>query len=384
MRCPECGSDRIQRDGHRYLKDGSDIQRYLCKVCAYRFSDPKVPQLRTSKGLKDIYNNTGNRQICVQKENSKNLASTAKTKIAGDLKKLPQEAKGLTAQFLAYLEKEGYSEETQYPNHIKRLAKRGADLLNPESVKAVIGKQKVKDGMKLQYVYAYAAFAKMLKIKWKPPKYKQEEIIPFIPDEAELDCLIAACRSKRMAAYLQCLKETFGDPSEVLRIQWIDINKNIVKINHPVKGHLPRQLKVSNKLLSMLNSLPKKSDRVFPCKYHNVYCSYNRMRKRTAELQKNPRLLKIELRTFRHWGGTMIAHYSNGNVLLVKKMLGHKRIENTMKYIGMIDFKDDEFEVATATTIEEEKKLLTNGFDFIRETNGICLYRRPKRFSKYA
>jgi hypothetical protein len=65
-------------------------------------------------------------------------------------------------------------------------------------------------------------------------------------------------------------------------------------------------------------------------------------------------------------------------------MLGHKRIENTMKYIGMIDFKDDEFEVATATTIEEEKKLLTNGFDFIRETNGICLYRRPKRFSKYA
>ena len=52
----------------------------------------------------------------------------------------------------------------------------------------------------------------------------------------------------------------------------------------------------------------------------------------------------------------MIAHYTNGNVLTVKKLLGHKRIENTMKYIGIIDFKDYKFEVTTATTIEEAKK----------------------------
>jgi hypothetical protein len=30
----------------------------------------------------------------------------------------------------------------------------------------------------------------------------------------------------------------------------------------------------------------------------------------------------------------MIAHYTNGNVLTVKKLLGHKRVENSMKYIG--------------------------------------------------
>jgi hypothetical protein len=35
------------------------------------------------------------------------------------------------------------------------------------------------------------------------PVYRQEEIIPFIPEEAELDQLIAAAHSKRMAAYLQ-------------------------------------------------------------------------------------------------------------------------------------------------------------------------------------
>jgi hypothetical protein len=34
----------------------------------------------------------------------------------------------------------------------------------------------------------------------------------------------------------------------------------------------------------------------------------------------------------------------------VKKLLGHKQIRNTMKYIVMIHFKDDEFDTATATT----------------------------------
>ena len=80
----------------------------------------------------------------------------------------------------------------------------------------------------------------------------------------------------------------------------------------------------------------------------------------------------------------MIAHYTNGNALTVKKLLGHKRIENSMKYIGMIDFKDDKFEVATATTVDEAKKLLTAGFDYVTEKSGIMLFRRPKRFSKYA
>ena len=79
----------------------------------------------------------------------------------------------------------------------------------------------------------------------------------------------------------------------------------------------------------------------------------------------------------------MIAHYTNGNVLTVKRLLGHKRIENTMKYIGLIHFKDSQFEVTTASTIEEAKQVLTAGFDYVAEKNGIMLFRRPKRFSKY-
>lgn len=53
----------------------------------------------------------------------------------------------------------------------------------------------------------------------------------------------------------------------------------------------------------------------------------------------------------------MIAHYTNGNVLTVKRMLRHKRVENTMKYICTIHFDDKNFEVATASTPEEVKQL---------------------------
>ena len=62
----------------------------------------------------------------------------------------------------------------------------------------------------------------------------------------------------------------------------------------------------------------------------------------------------------------------------MKKLLGHKRIENTMKYIGMIHFKDDEFDVTTATTVEEAKQVLSAGFDYVTEKDGIMLFRSQK------
>ena len=55
-----------------------------------------------------------------------------------------------------------------------------------------------------------------------------------------------------------------------------------------------------------------------------------------------------------------------------------------MKYIGPLNFKDDQFEVTTATTVEEAKTILGAGFDYVTEKSGILLFRRPKRFSKYA
>jgi integrase len=381
--CPDCTSQRLYKDGVRKTISG-DVQRFLCRDCGLRFSErgtQKPPQKKSKQSL----NNHGvilstYRLSAILQEAKKMDHATELKAVVGEISQTQQDAKGLVIQFMAYLEKEGYCKDTKYAYYLGMLAKRGANLLDPENVKTVIGKQPVKDGTKIQWVAAYTVFATMLKITWKPPRYRQEEILPFIPDEKELDQLISFCRSKRMATYLQCLKETWADPGEALGLRWIDITGNIITINKPVKGHLPRQLQVSNKLLAMINALPKKSERIFPMTYRSLYGSYKYMRKRAATIQQNPRLLSIELRSFRHWGGTMLAHYTNGNVLKVKEKLGHKSILSTMKYIRLLHFENSEFEVATATTVDEAKQIISAGYDYITEKQGIMLFRRPKRF----
>ncbi len=51
-----------------------------------------------------------------------------------------------------------------------------------------------------------------------------------------------------------------------------------------------------------------------------------------------------------------------------------------MKYTQLIQSKDSEYEVATATTIEEAKPIIAAGFEFVLEKNGILMFRKPKRF----
>ena len=66
--------------------------------------------------------------------------------------------------------------------------------------------------------YAYDAFCKMQGIKWNMPKYRQGETTLYIHNEKDLDLLISTA-SRRMATYLQCLKETYADPGEILRLE---------------------------------------------------------------------------------------------------------------------------------------------------------------------
>jgi len=382
LACPECGSERLYKAGLRYLACGETVQRWLCRSCGYRFSEP--PRDARGKLLKSVQDNTSNRQLCAILGSAKKLDTATETKtVAGEGKIDKQTAKGLLLQYELWLSKEGYGEKCRYKDCIRMLLNSGADAFNPENVKEIIGKKKWKNGTKMQADYAYDALTKMLKIQWAPPTYKQEETLPFIPDEKELDSLILGAKSKKMSAYLQTLKETMGDPSEALRLRWIDINGNVITINKPVKNHYPRSIPVSNSLIAMLNTLPKNSERIFPTCYANIYSNFRALRKTVARNRNNPRILKISLNTFRHWGATMLYHQTR-DILLVKKLLGHKKIENTMKYTQLIQFKDNEFEVATATTVEEAASLGEAGFQKFDEFNGIHLYRKPKRFVNLA
>jgi len=73
-------------------------------------------------------------------------------------------------------------------------------------------------------------------------------------------------------------------------------------------------------------------------------------------------------------------YHRTNNILHVKALLGHKQLRNTEIYTHLIDFEGDEWHVAAAQNLEEEKKLIETGFDFVRysERDEIAIYRKRK------
>jgi hypothetical protein len=119
----------------------------------------------------------------------------------------PATVKGKLVEFALWLSKQGYDEDVVKWRSLvmKRLIDLGANLWNPETVKEVLAKQKSwSDSYKMVLVYAYENFLKMEGLSWNRPKYKQCEVFPFIPTEAELDQVIAAC-GKKIGTFLQGL-----------------------------------------------------------------------------------------------------------------------------------------------------------------------------------
>ena len=323
------------------------------------------------------------RQLSAILEEAKKLDSATETKtVAGERNKAKEEITGKIVEYLWHLRKEGRKPITILSRRkdLIRLQKHEANLLNPESVKEVIANEKVSQNTKNHYVTSYDGFAKWLGINWKAPKYKFERKIPWLPTEAQLDQLIAGCKP-RLATFLQILKETMARAGEAWALKWTDLNGNILNINAPEKGSKPRQFKISNKLVSMINALPNKDERIFGpyTSLANFRTNYIKRRKKLSRTLAEPRIAKITFHTFRHWGATILFHKTK-NIIYVQQKLGHRCIENTMVYTQLINFESDEWHVAHAKTMAEEDKLIEAGFDFVRynETEQVAIYRKRK------
>jgi integrase len=422
--CPECGyKGPFYKDGLRHLPNG-DLQRWLCRSCGYRFSESnqqiqvfrKVHGLKPSSDLtearvserdfsiekvfnngsftfgKDVrshnltnlgkgsntflsYYSNGNYAL----KDAKKLSATETKTVAG---KSQQDIQGQIVTYLWYLTKEGRKPLTIVARRkaLLRLVKHGANLYDPEQVKDVIARETVSTNTKLHYVTAYDGFLKWLNIPWKAPKYKFERKLPWLPTEAELDQLIAGFKRKT-ATFLQVAKETYARAGEIWTLKWIDLNGNILTVNLAEKGSNPRQFKISEKLVSMLNALPHKDQRIFgpTVSLANFRTGFMRKRKGIAQTLANPRLNKITFHTFRHWGATMLFAKTK-NILYVKQQLGHRCIENTMVYTQLINFENDEWHVGHAKTLDEEDKFIQAGFEFVRydQNESVSIYRKRK------
>ena len=401
--CPECGSQRTWKDGIRYTNLG-EVQRYVCRDCGYRFSETSLNGSDDPEGVQNIHRlalNTPsdllfNRQICVtQPKGTKNLApknmrgktmttiqEANPSALQQPQKPTPSNMKTKIVEYSFWMLKEGYAESTiiSRTKLLKIMVKRGANLFDPESVKAVIANQKSwSEGRKANAVDAYTSFLIMSGGKWDPPRYKRIRKLPFIPTEAEVDQLIAGCGPKT-ATLLQLLKETGMRIGEAWRLQWteVDMVSNTVRVT-PEKGSNPRIFKLSGKLMAMLDAVHRrtKNNRVFSKSLKSQRRSFEKQRRNLARKLKNPRIREITFHTFRHFKATMEYHKTK-DILHVMQMLGHKNIKNTLIYTQLVDFQDDDYISKVAKTVEEACQLVEAGFEYVCEMDNVKIFKRRK------
>ncbi|MCS7114452.1 MAG: tyrosine-type recombinase/integrase, partial [Candidatus Bathyarchaeota archaeon] len=265
----------------------------------------------------------------VEKENEKRAAGATTNQ---------SDIQNKIVEFLWWMKRQGYADATirLFNSALRTLRNRGANLFDPESVKDAVAKQTWSDSRKANVIKAYDLFAKYCGLAWIKPKLPRpiRKIPSYLPTEAEIDTLIAAS-PKKLAAFLQLLKETAMRCGEAMRIKWTDIDfeKQIITLNEPEKGSEPRIWKVSSKLIGMLNTLPRKSLRVFgDGPINSLKTTYLKLRKRLAHKLQNQKLLQINFHTIRHWKATMEYHRTK-DILYVKNFLGHREVRNTEIYI---------------------------------------------------
>jgi len=394
--CPECGSVKVFRNGTARSNFNVKIQRYVCRSCGRRFSDPH--DLKKAKAVTDSYlpyeslkvkdNNTRDSQVCVT-EKAKNLTLGTTEKISVSQREKTKAERGIdiiVKDFQWQLKKEGKTNVTirNYGYSLLFLDKLGVDLFNPETFKEVMARQnKLSTIRKHSLTKAYRCFLSKNNIKAELPKFRYTRKIPYLPQKEHMDQLFSHC-SPQMAAFCFTMQATAARPIETLRIQWNDIDRvhKRININFPAKGGNTRSIKVSETLIEMLLALPHlNGNRVFTYgTTDNAGNIFRRMRKRAIKKFNNPELKKISFYSCRYWRATKERH-ATGNPDSVQYLLGHSSLAYVQIYARLAAqcFGDQEYDVIEVRNSQQRREAIRKGYEFVeKDAEGVSWYRKPK------
>ncbi len=374
--CPEChNSKRVCRAGSRFTAEGVKLQRFLCKDCNIRFSEPNPFKLSET-------NNT--HQLSVILQDAKKLVDPQlETNVVETKAKIPDQ--GEIVNFLWHLKKQGYSDATikTRVKILKLMNKQGVNLLDPEAVKLFIAQRESwGNGHKQIAVHAYDGLAEMLAIKWNPPYYQNDKSLPFVPTKKEVADLIAGT-SKKISASAYAISETGFRIGELWRCKWTDLDeeKNSLKCVAEKHGN-PREIKIPSRLVSVLLALPKINQYIFGNTNLNSHrWRFDQQKTALAKKLQNPRLKQIKFHSLRHFKATQ-EYAMTRNILHVKELLGHRNINSTLVYTHLVPF-DEEAEAyyhATAKNDKEAGELYDQGYHYDCTTpQGIMMFIKKKR-----
>jgi integrase len=283
------------------------------------------------------------------------------------------------------MKKEGYRNSTCYfaVRTLKRLD-RQCNILEPETVKRFLANCSWTEGGKQRVAEEIDRFYRYEGIKWDRPKYEKIDLLPHIPKEEDVNALVSGL-SGPTGTFCLLLKETGCRSGEGWLAEWahIDFERNTIVVR-PEKGSRSRELRISNGLIARLNLLPKDRRYVFhdgtkgPIEGLKDFTrAFQKQRKRLALGLANPRLQQISFRSLRHYKGTMEYHRTR-DIVHVQRILGHRSISNTLRYVRLISFPEDEFVCKVAETVKEAKNLVEDGFDYVTDVEAMKLFRKRK------
>jgi len=265
----------------------------------------------------------------------------------------------------------------------RRLVRLGkaVNLNKPLVVARYISEQPWSESYKHNIVNAYNHFVEYYSLEWKRPYYKRIDRIRKIPREAQIDKVIAYARSKYALCY-SILRDTGLRPVELtwLRISDIDLETGLL---YPGTAKLGagRVLKIKPSTLAMLKRYIQRHDLTQDSKLCDKVSSLTenwcRMRKRVAAKLSEPELTQIRLYDLRHFYATRL-YMKTKDVLYVQRMLGHRRITHTLRYIHAVNLDREEYIVKVAQGVEDSSQLLEAGFSFVAIIEEQYVFRKPK------
>ena len=281
------------------------------------------------------------------------------------------------------MKKEAYADSTirAVGKRLRHLQKH-CSLNNAEIVKGFIAQKDCSNAFKESLVEAYDLYCRANKIEWNKPFYQRYDKLPKIPSEEKLNMIIANA-SRKYVLILSMMKDLGTRPIELtwLKVRDIDLDTGVVNVTS-AKHCVGRTLKLKPQTLALLKTYIHfkklgQNDRLFKISSGSISESYRRIRNRLAEKLGDMSLKTIRLYDFRHFRASMEYHKTK-DLLYVKKFLGHKDLRTTLRYTQLIEFPNEEFHSATATTVEEAQKLIEQGFEYVTEFEDVKLFRKRK------
>ena len=280
------------------------------------------------------------------------------------------------------LKVKGYAERTlEGIDKRLRMFSRNVNLDDPEQVKRFIAEKDCGNAYKESLVNAYIHYARAFKLSWSIPKYKRDERLPNVPTTEQVNRIIAHSRRK-YALVFSILRDTGLRPVELerLTLKQVDLEKGVI-YPRTAKGGRARALKLKTATLAILKDYVTKNDfkiteRMFPSTALMSHI-WRRIRNRLAKRSHEPQLMKFRLYDLRHYFATMLYHQTK-DILLVKEKLGHRRLENTLIYTHLVDFREEDYICRAAQNIKEASTLIESGFEYVTEIDGNKLFRKRK------